>query len=294
MRMNTGWRTVVVSDRQQMSLRNNCLILSGSNRENRIPLDQVRDLVVTSNTGNMTTSLMVALAESNVNVILCNHKFMPAVQLCGINQHARSAGCLREQISCKKETTDLIWSEIARMKISSQNDILVLKDRDNSQALLKYRNSITPGDSTNREGQAARLYFHLLFGKDFRRHAEDHNNAALNYGYSILCSMTTRLISAHGYNPALGLHHYSPVNNFNLSSDLMEPFRPFIDKVVYENYNKELDWDYKKQLINVMQQSCRYKGSRQKLETALESYMLCVLRSVKNSNLDEMGELSFV
>ncbi len=106
--------------------------------------------------------------------------------------------------------------------------------------------------------------------------------------------MTTRLITAHGYNPALGIHHYSPTNNFNLSSDLMEPFRPFIDKVIYENFDKELNWDYKKQLINVMQESCRYKGSRQKLENALESYMLNIFRAIKNNNPNEMEEISFV
>ncbi len=184
--MNTGWRTVVVSDRKQMSLRNNCLILAGNDYENKIPMDQIRDLVVTTSSGNMTMSLMVALAESNINVILCNQKYMPSVQLCGINQHVRSAACLREQISWKKENADLIWAEIVRMKISSQNDLLVLTDRDHSKSLIQFRNSVMPGDSTNREGQAARLYFHLLFGKDFRRHVSDHNNAALNYGYSIL------------------------------------------------------------------------------------------------------------
>ena len=148
--------------------------------------------------------------------------------------------------------------------------------------LEEYRNSVLPGDSNNREGQAARLYFKALFGKNFIRHSDDSINAALNYSYTVILSAFNRLVVSYGYHTALGIKHCSKSNPFNLSCDLMEPFRPFADKTVFENSDRELDWSYKKALIEILQTDARYNGRHYTLSDAMECYAIDVFKALKN------------
>ena len=101
--------------------------------------------------------------------------------------------------------------------------------------LQGYIEELEVGDVTNREGHAAKVYFNALFGKDFTRSRDCVTNAALNYGYSLILSCINREVTAHGYITQLGLFHSNMFNQFNLSCDLMEPFRIIIDRWVYKN-----------------------------------------------------------
>ena len=155
-----------------------------------------------------------------------------------------------------------------------------------------YFEEVLPGDTTNREGQAARLYFSLLFGDSFRRHSEDDLNSALNYGYAILRSQISRLISLHGYHTALGLWHRSQRNPFNLSCDLMEPFRPFVDEAVFLRMDWTWDSIYRRELIALPRLPVRFNGRRMELATAAECYVLDVLSAV-NDKERRIGEVDF-
>lgn len=98
--------------------------------------------------------------------------------------------------------------------------------------LYEYITQIEFGDATNREGHAAKVYFNALFGLDFTRSAENSINSALNYGYSLLLSTCARETALNGYITQIGLFHDNIFNQFNLASDLMEPFRPIVDNLV--------------------------------------------------------------
>ena len=129
-------------------------------------------------------------------------------------------------------------------KIRKQEEHLRYWRRPEADMLNGYINEIEFDDVTNREGHAAKVYFNALFGMDFTRTAENSLNAALNYGYALLLSTFNRCVVANGYLTQLGLFHDNMFNPFNLSSDLMEPYRPLVDYYVkqtsvYKGYKQD-------------------------------------------------------
>ena len=106
------------------------------------------------------------------------------------------------------------------------------------------------------------MYFSSLFGREFRRHAKDDINGKLNYGYTILCSAVSRILAMHGYHTGLGIHHCRRDNPVNLSCDLMEPFRPFVDRLVYESGEKQMTWEMRKKLISLTELECLIEEKR--------------------------------
>ncbi len=158
--------------------------------------------------------------------------------------------------------------------------------------LVTYQQDIQPGDPTNREAMAARVYFATLFGKEFHRNAGCSVNAALNYGYAILLSEFSRVLAMHGYHNELGIHHNRRDNRLNLPCDLMEPFRPFVDAFVRAQDERELDWNYKKELIALPYNACRYGKKRMDIMTAMELYALHVMKTV-DSGTNRIKEIDF-
>ncbi|MGL4953372.1 MAG: type II CRISPR-associated endonuclease Cas1, partial [Culicoidibacterales bacterium] len=116
---------------------------------------------------------------------------------------------------------------------------------------------VETADHTNREAQAAKVYWHSLFGKAFHREVSSQINSALDYGYTILLSCFAREIVAQGYVTQLGINHHNKFNEFNLASDLMEPFRVLVDQIVWENRKNELNQEYKYKLVNVLNQKIK-------------------------------------
>ena len=162
-----------------------------------------------------------------------------------------------------------------------------------TRVMEDYMSEITKGDIKNREATAAEIYFTTLFGKEFVRHNKNDLNIALNYGYTILCSIFSRLIVLHGYSTALGIHHKSRRNPVNLSSDMMEPFRPFVDEIVYNNQGAEFDNEYKKKLISLPYKECIYDGCKRSIGDAIDLFILDVV-SAMEAPRKEIKEVEFV
>ena len=146
-----------------------------------------------------------------------------------------------------------VWTEIVTEKIRKQKALLERTGKIDEAVLIQsYIDDMQYGDATNREGHAAKVYFNALFGKDFTRTSDCNINAALNYGYSIILSSFTREIVANGYITQIGLFHDNMFNQFNLASDLMEPFRPIVDEAVYHMKMSIFDKEEKMQLVNLL------------------------------------------
>lgn len=148
---------------------------------------------------------------------------------------------------------------------------------DHNELLFRYIDEVRPGDKTNREGHAAKIYFNLLFGKHFVRNAGDSVNAALNYGYAILLSTINKEIVGNGYLTQLGIHHKNEFNQFNLTCDLMEPFRIVIDHFVYHNQNRKFDTEYKLAIVGVLNNTYRYGGKKYTLKDIIKLYVSSTL-----------------
>lgn len=141
---------------------------------------------------------------------------------------------------------------------------------------------------TNREGHAAKVYFNCLFGKSFSREDENDINYSLNYGYAILLSQFNREIVSQGYLTQIGIKHHNVYNQFNLSSDLMEPFRPLIDKIVKKNFNERFDGGMKLKLVDVLNHKVRIKGKDQYVSNAISIYVKSVFNAIDKKDIDQL------
>ena len=283
----TGWRTLAIQSPVRISIQDEQVKLFDIKQQmdTVIPIDELNRVLLLSPSSVLTTGFLRELVSRKISIVICDKKHNPLGEVNGYATHEEAAGAILDQTAWSQERKDIIWADIAKCKIRNQIKLLELKNRAVPEPMFEYLKSIAPGDPTNREGQAARLYFKTLFGEDFRRHAPDAINAALNYGYSLICSGISRALALHGYHTALGIHHYSRNNKFNLSCDLMEPFRPFIDSIVAEKIPKVLDMALKKELIQSLGNICVYNGSRMTIDTAIEQFTLDTAKAMSDGRL---------
>lgn len=282
--MSSGWRTVVIQGNMKLSTRDAQLILTDikQNTEKTVPLDEISRVLIMTMNGMMTTSVLRELAERYISVVFCNKRYQPVAELAAYNLHEEAAGAIMDQAAWTQERKDSIWADIVRCKLANQIRLLEISGKETPETLLAYSRSIEAGDPTNREGQAARVCFHMLFGNGFRRHAPDAVNTALNYGYALMCSGISRALALHGYNTALGIHHDNRRNKFNLACDLMEPFRPFVDQLVSASRINYLNDALKKELILLLQKNCVYAGKTMSIDTAMEMFALDTVRTLSD------------
>ena len=180
----------------------------------------------------------------------------------------------------------VVWTRIIKEKILNQADLLKRFDNDNYQKLYEYVESLQLFDVTNREGHAAKVYFNSLFGLDFSRDENNDINAALNYGYSILLSQFNKEIVSNGYNTQIGIKHHNIYNQFNLSSDLMEPFRPLVDNIVKQNYGEVFNGTMKLKLVDVLNHKVHIKSKDQYVSNAIAIYVKSVFKAIEKQNVE--------
>ena len=163
----------------------------------------------------------------------------------------------------------------------------VLEDfgKPEQEMLREYINNMEFGDTTNREGHAAKVYFNALFGKEFSRSTECNINAALNYGYSIILSTFTREIVANGYITQLGLFHDNMFNQFNLASDLMEPFRTLVDRKVLTLQNDKFESEEKMILVNLLNSEVSINGRSEYVVNAIKIYTRSIFDALQENDV---------
>ena len=214
-----------------------------------IHLSEISMLVIESTAAYISSYLMAELAKSRIPVVFCDAQHNPIGQYSPIYGAHNSTKRIREQIAWNKEIAGLLWQRIVISKISNQAAVLGRLGLTQALLLHEYKAEVQPGDTSNREGHAAKVYFNALFGNDFNRDKECTINAQLNYGYSILLAWLNREITARGQLTQLGINHCNEYNHFNLSCDFMEPFRPVIDWYVVNHMEQELEKQTKAQML---------------------------------------------
>lgn len=290
--MNGGWKTVVISRHCALSFTENCLHAEGD-LTLELPLEQIRILMIDSLQVTVSTYLLSELVQRGIKVVFCDGRHNPCAEIVGYRGHYLSGSKIRQQLAWDPEKKDLIWQGIVREKISMQKGLLEKLHVEVPTQMQAYLHSVEPGDRTNREGQAAKVYFHALFGSWFSRGSgEGGTNAILNYGYSLLLSSMNRLVTGAGFLTNFGINHTSETNPFNLSCDLMEPFRPYIDETAYLHSGAELSGEMKSILLDSIYREVIYRETRTQLFTAMEQYAYDVLGSLSGTK-DAPGKLGF-
>ena len=233
------------------------------------------------------------LANNKIKIIFCDEKHNPSSELIPYFGAHNTSKKILNQIEWKKERKEAVWQLIIKNKIHNQGKILEKLNIHGYEKLYEYENQVELGDKTNREGHAAKVYFNLLFGKDFIRGKGDNVNIALDYGYTILLSIFNREVVSKGYITPLGINHKNEFNQFNLSCDLMEPYRPLVDYIVYNNINNVLDKSYKYKLINVINESVNIEYKEQFVSNAIPIFINSVFRFLENERESKISNYEF-
>lgn len=283
-----SWRTVIVSNRCKLDLSMGYMVVRGEETM-RVFLDELAVLIIENCAVSMTGCLLSALTEKKVKVIFCDEKRNPSAELVPYYGSHDSAKKIRSQIAWTVSCKGAVWTEIVTEKICNQAKHLSDLHLDEASALLsEYISQIQFADETNREGHAAKVYFNALFGMKFSRGQENPTNAALNYGYSLLLSLFNREVTASGYLTQLGIHHDNVFNAFNLSSDLMEPFRILIDRTVVEMQPDVFGKDEKHELLLILEKELFIGNTKQVLPNAVKLYVKSVMEALNQ------GEISLI
>lgn len=268
-------RTLVFSSPMFLSLKNQQLVIASKDfqeNETTVPIEDVGVVLLENQQTNITLPLLNALAENEVQVVICNNKGMPNAMIQSMNSNNLQGENLRNQIACGEVLKKQLWKQVVEAKIRNQASVLN-RIGENDNVLKPYYSNVRSGDPDNREGIAARIYFQHLFGDSFIRNRDEPGiNVLLNYGYSILRAATCRAIVSSGLLPAIGIYHHNRSNAFPLADDLMEPFRPFVDEIVYDlimHGEQELTKDVKGQLISVLYADTMYKKIKRPLSVGL-------------------------
>ena len=285
-----SWRTVVITRQAKLEEKLNYLYVRDAESTTKIHLSEISVLMIESTAVSLTASLLCELSKRKIKVIFCDEKRSPQSELVSYNDGCDTSLKLKKQIAWTEDFKKAVWTEIVREKILMQANLLYEMKKEGCDMLYRYIDEICFGDSTNREGHAAKVYFNSLFGKDFTRQNDSPTNAALNYGYSLILSCFNREIVALGYTTKLGLFHDNMFNCFNLSSDLMEPFRPLVDREVCTMFGDAFGKEEKAQLLSVRNQNVQFCGKSQTVANAIRLYCKCVTDALCENDL---GKLRF-
>lgn len=278
-----SWRTVVIHSNAKLDYQLGYLVVRKT-EVTKIHLSEISTLIIETTSVSLTAALLCELMKRKIKVIFCDEKRNPCSELIPYYGSHDTSQKIKMQISWSKDIKDLIWTEIVKKKIFNQEKNLRYFHLNEYQLLEKYRNEITFGDKTNREGHAAKVYFNALFGKSFNRNAENSINVALNYGYSLLLSAFNREISANGYITQLALFHDNMFNPFNLASDLMEPFRPIVDKCVKIMNPQKFEHIEKMELVSILQYEVIIAGRKETVNNAIKIYCRSVFEALNNQD----------
>jgi len=223
----------------------------------QVPPGEVAAVVAAHYAVTFTREAVALLADHGAQLVVCDKRGLPAAMLLPLRGFHQPALRLAAQAAAKQPLRKRLWRQIIRAKVRGQAAMLLALTGDDA-GLAAMATQVKSGDSGNVEGLAARIYWRRLFGDEFRRDPDgiDHNRF-LNYGYGILRAATCRAICAAGLHPGLGLHHHHRANPFCLADDLMEPFRPLVDEIVFQLWTEqramaELTPELKKRLLTIL------------------------------------------
>lgn len=249
------------------------------------PIEDVGFVIIENQTVHITIPLLNALANNNVTVVFCDNTFMPNSMLMPLETNTIQQEIFRVQLEVSQPTKKRIWKNIIENKIRNQAALLNKLGLDGN-ALKPYYMNVLSGDSDNREGAAAKIYWQQMFGEQFIRNRNGrYPNSILNYGYTILRAAVTRSLLGSGLFPAFGIFHRNRYNAFPLADDVMEPYRLFVDFAVKQIHdfsnNETIDKDTKQILLRTLFSDVKIRGQIRPLQIALSMTTASLVKAFK-------------
>ena len=268
-----GWRSVIVTQHAKLSYTSHLMVVQTNDGINQIPIEDIELLLVSTTQAVITSALLSELAKREAKVIFVDNTLQPVCETVSYYPNNRSYELIENEFHWAKHRKEILWTKVVAAKIINQLQVLDIYGHDISP-ISDELNQLELNDETNREAVVARKYFPLLFENEkFSRRSMTAVNAALNYGYSILLSTINRAIVTKGYLTQLGIHHQNTENQFNLGSDLMEPFRPVIDYWVANQNFTELTPDVKFGLVDSLNLEITFNDKKMLVRNAINLYV---------------------
>lgn len=282
-----SFRTIVITKHCKCTYRNDYLLVRDTSLL-MVHLSEIHTIIFESPAISLTVFLLCELLKWKINIIFCDDKHNPTGEILPLYANYHTVKRINEQISWSEENKKLIWTRIVYEKILRQSHLLRLLNKDGYDKLESYLLELEFDDASNREGHAAKVYFSSLFGKDFYRDSDNPINAALDYGYSLILSTVNKEVISSGFLTQLGISHCNEFNEYNLSCDLMEPFRPLIDEVVYKMDLRDFTRENKYQLLDIFNIQVSVGGAKYYLSNAISDYVKSTLKCITTGNINDM------
>lgn len=285
-----GYRQVIIKKSEKLHFKDNQLTIDKDESSTKVPLEDINYILIEDSSTILTTRLLAELGKNAISLIVCDERFEPTSIMYPYNYHFKQLDVFSHQLEIDDSIKNEFWNQIVKRKIKNSIRVLEMTSKEEFpiSKLTEYINEITDGDSKNREGLAAKMYFRSLFGSDFIRFYDDNVNAALNYGYTIIASAIIRNLAVYGLNTYLGIHHSSKINNFNLAYDFLEPYRSVVDKFVYDNKDDivlPLSFEFRKKLINLLNEEVLHLNKKYTIEYSIGLLIKSYIKSFSTGEI---------
>lgn len=280
-------QTLMFSSQVYLSLKDHQMVITFKDNQDTVtrPIEDIGFVIIENPQVSISIPLLNELADNNVSVVFCDKKQMPKTMLMMLEGNTTQQESYKYQIDASAPMKKNVWKQLVEGKIRNQA-LLLNKIGKNGDVLKQYYMNVKSGDTDNREGAAAREYWGCIFDDGFKREREGlPPNNLLNYGYTILRAAVARALIGSGLYPAFGVFHHNRYNAFPLADDVMEPYRPFVDEIVYHLYYdcavSELDNQSKGKLLRVLFSDVEMGKVTRPLENALSLTTASLLRMYK-------------
>ncbi len=223
-----------------------------------IPIEDIGVVILDNMQITVTSSVFSCLLENNSAIITCNDVSMPTGLLLSLESNTLQSERFRGQLEASLPLRKQLWQQTVEAKIRNQASVLKYVHDTEARNMIIWSNSVKSGDSDNLEARAAAFYWKNVFPSleffNRDRYGEAPNNL-LNYGYAILRAIIARALVGSGLLPTMGIHHHNRYNAYCLADDIMEPYRPVVDRLVVDILKDEpcptLSQDIKKRLLGI-------------------------------------------
>ena len=241
------------------------------------PIEDLGVVVLDNKQITITSGVLEALLENNCAVITCDSKSMPVGLMLPLYGNTTQNERFRRQLDASTPLKKQLWQQTIKTKIDNQASVLKDCLKEKMKCMHIWANEVKSGDPDNLEARAAAFYWKNLFShiEEFTREREGiFPNNLLNYGYAILRAVVARALVTSGLLPTLGIHHHNRYNAYCLADDIMEPYRPYVDELVFQMIQSigldfELTKDIKAQLLTIPTLEVNIGGKRSPLMVAV-------------------------
>lgn len=274
-------RTLCFSNPAYLSLRNGQLVVKLEKHDDEpekqatIPIEDIGVVVLDHRQITLTHGVMAALLDNNAAVVTCDNSHMPVGLMLPLEGHTVQQERFQDQLGSSLPLRKQLWQQTVQQKILNQAALLKELHGIETGNMCQWAKEVLSGDSTNLEGRAAAFYWSKMFPTitDFTRSRDGvYPNALLNYGYAILRAVIARALVCSGMLPTLGIHHHNRYNAYCLADDIMEPYRPYVDRLVVETMavccDVEVTTAIKSRLLTVPTLEVHINGQRSPLMVA--------------------------